>query len=228
MTPIFATIAILVLPLPPVLRYRIVTMWSRLMLGWLHITCGLKCVVEGRENIPQGPAMIMCKHQSAWETMAVQTIFPPMVFVLKRELLKLPFFGWGLRTLSPIAIDRANRSEAQRLLMDQGRDRLAKGFWITIFPEGTRVAPGAQGKYRLGGARLAQDLGIPVVPVALNAGEFWPRNSFCKWPGTITVRVGPAVAPDVGSPAQMMASIEGWIETQMGEISGRGPHGPKV
>ena len=170
-TPLFTLIAILILPLPPVTRNRIIRLWSVILLKWLHITCGLKFKVEGAENIPAIPSMIMCKHQSAWETMALQLIFPPQVWVMKRELLKLPFFGWALATTSPIAIDRGQRAQAQRQLMEQGKDRLAKGLWIVIFPEGTRIKPGERGQYKQGGARLAIDLNVPIVPVALDYGR---------------------------------------------------------
>ncbi|WP_148714155.1 lysophospholipid acyltransferase family protein [Chitinolyticbacter meiyuanensis] len=226
LTPPFAILAILILPLPPQVRYRVITLWTHSLLWWLRVTCGVRYVVEGREHIPAGPAMILCKHQSAWETMALQQIFPPMVFVLKRELLKIPFFGWGLWALSPIAIDRGNRAEAQRMLMDQGRDRLAKGFWILIFPEGTRVPAGTRGKYKHGGPRLAMALDIPIVPVALNSGEFWPRNSFRKWPGTITVRIGPTIRPH-GTPTAVSEQVESWIEGALATFEGQGPCHPR-
>ncbi|WP_040430197.1 lysophospholipid acyltransferase family protein [Chitiniphilus shinanonensis] len=221
----YAILCLLILPLPPVLRFRIISGWCWSQVQWVRITCGVKYRVEGREHIPAGPAMILSKHQSAWETMALPIIFPPFVYVLKRELFKIPFFGWGLKASSPIGIDRSNRSESQRLVMSQGRDRLAKGFWICIFPEGTRVAAGKRIKYKHGGARLAIALGIPVVPVALNAGEFWPRNSFLKYPGTITVRIGPVIPPE-GTPSELGDKVETWIENEMEKISGQGPCHP--
>ncbi|MCB5197413.1 lysophospholipid acyltransferase family protein [Deefgea salmonis] len=222
-TPLFTLLAIVILPLPAVTRNQIIRWWSVILLKWLHLTCGLKFRVEGAENIPEGPMMIMCKHQSAWETMALQLIFPPQVWVMKRELLKMPFFGWALATTSPIAIDRGQRAAAQRQLMEQGKDRLAKGLWIVIFPEGTRIKPGERGQYKQGGARLALDLNVPIVPVAMNSGEFWPKNSFLKWPGEITVRVGAPIASEGKKSLELIKEVENWIEGQMDEISGRGP-----
>ncbi len=226
-TPLFTLAGILIRPLSPMTRYAVISRWARFMIPWLKLTCGLGYKVIGQENIPAGPAMIMCKHQSAWETMALQLIFPPQVWVLKRELLKLPFFGWALASISPIAIDRSNRTQAQKQLMAEGRDRVAKGFWIVIFPEGTRVPAGKRGQYKHGGARLAIDVGIPIVPVALNSGEFWPRNSFLKWPGEITVVIGKPIETAGRTPQEITAEVEGWIEGEMDRIAVRGPHYPR-
>ena len=147
----------------------------------------------GAENIPREPCIILAKHESAWETLAFQAIFPPQVWVVKRELLWIPFFGWGLAMLSPIAIDRKAGPRALRQMVEQGRERLQRGFCIVIFPEGTRAAPGVRGVYQAGGAWLALKTGAPVLPVAHNAGTYWPRNAFVKRPGTITVSIGPLV-----------------------------------
>ena len=228
-TPIYAIFCLLsVLVLKPVPRYKFTTGWCRIMLAWLQLTCGLKYKVIGRENIINQPAMMMSKHQSAWETLALTQIFPPFVYVLKRELFKIPFFGWGLRTVSPIAIDRSNRAEAQRLLMAQGHSRLKEGFWIGIFPEGTRVKPGVRAQYKQGGARLALSLGIPIVPVALNSGEFWPKNSLRKYPGTITVSIGPAISTAGRTADDIMREVENWIETELARIGGVGPCYPRT
>ena len=225
LTPIFGLIAVLVWPLPPQTRYFIVTRWTWLITNWLRLTCKLNYVVEGREHIPNTPAILVSKHQSAWETMQFQQIFPPQVWVMKRELLWLPFFGWGLASLSPIAINRAEKSKASRQLLAQGRDRIKKGFWVVIYPEGTRIPPGQRGQYKHGAARLAADLHVPLVPVAHNAGEFWPKGAFIKHPGTITVVIGPPIEPQ-GRPAPaLMHDIEHWIESQMDRISGVGPAG---
>lgn len=227
MTPIYALIGTLIRPLPPMRRYLIMSTWAKFMMFWMRISCGLRYKLQGAENIPAGPAMIMCKHQSAWETIALQIFFPPQVWVLKRELLKLPFFGWAINTLSPIAIDRSNRSAAQKLLMTQGRDRVAKGFWIVIFPEGTRIAPGQRGQYKHGGARLATEVGIPIVPVAVNSGEFWPRNSFLKWPGEISVVIGKPIETANRTPHEITNEVENFIEGEMLNIEGQGPRHPK-
>lgn len=222
-TPVYVPFAALGLWLPPHARYRWVTQWTHGVLWWLRITCGLKFVVKGRENIPVGASVIMAKHQSAWETLALQQIFPPQVWVLKRELLRIPFFGWGLALLSPIAIDRAAAKEALNQLVQQGKSRLQQGFWVVIFPEGTRVPFGNRGKYRAGGAWLATQAQVPVVPVAHNAGAFWARNAFLKYPGTITVSIGQALhSTDYDhNPARLVRAAEAWIEAECESLGGR-------
>jgi 1-acyl-sn-glycerol-3-phosphate acyltransferase len=213
-TPPYAILAFASAPLPRMLRYRIISGWSRLMLWTLRILCGVHWTVEGREHLPAVPAVILSKHQSAWETLAFQQIFPPQVHVLKRELLWLPFFGWGLALMSPIPIDRGRGLSALRQIARRGKVRLGQGFWVVVFPEGTRVAPGKRRKYRLGGAWLAAHAGAPVVPVAHNAGRFWPRNSFLKYPGRVTVRIGPPIDSVGRDPEAINAMAEEWIETQ--------------
>ena len=166
LTPPYSLLAILMLPFPRVLRHRVVTTWTHLMLAWLRLTCGLHYRVRGLENIPNTPSVIACQHQSGWETMALQLIFPRQVWVAKKELMWIPFFGWGLAAVSAIMIDRKSRQAAQQMV-DQGRDRMRDGFWIVIFPEGTRMPPGKPGKFKQGAARLAQSLDVPLSPVAL-------------------------------------------------------------
>ena len=195
-TPVYALIALLTFPFPPLTRYRIITSWSRLMVWAAERICGIRYRVLGAENIPREPCIILSKHQSAWETLAFQVIFPPQVWVVKRELLWVPFFGWGLAMLRPIAIDRRGGAQALRQTLEQGRERLARGFSIVIFPEGTRTAPGTRGSYHAGGAWLAIQTGAPVLPVAHNAGTCWPRNAWLKYPGLVTVSIGPALYPD--------------------------------
>ena len=195
-------------------RYRVISGWSRLMLWCLRTLCGIRWRVEGREHLPATPAVILAKHQSAWETLAFQQIFPPQVHVLKRDLLWLPFFGWGLALMSPIPIDRGRGLSALRQMARRGKIRLQQGFWVVIFPEGTRVAPGTRRKYRLGGAWLAAHAGAQVVPVAHNAGRYWPRNSFLKYPGEVRVRIGPAIDSIGRDPETINAMAEEWIETQ--------------
>jgi 1-acyl-sn-glycerol-3-phosphate acyltransferase len=195
-------------------RYRVISGWSRLMVFLAKGILGIDWRVEGRENLPSRPAVILSKHQSAWETMAFQLIFPPQVHVLKRELLWIPFFGWGLALMSPIAIDRSRGVAALRAIARRGRERLAQGFWVIVFPEGTRVAPGERREYQLGGAWLAAAAAAPVVPVAHNAGLFWPRNAFLKRPGTVTVRIGPAIDTAQRDPKTINAMAEQWIEEQ--------------
>ncbi len=217
-TPPYALVALATFPLPRMTRYRIISGWSRLVMALARAILGIRWRVEGREHLPGGPAVILSKHQSAWETMAFQLIFPPQVHVLKRELLWIPFFGWGLALMSPIAIDRARGVAALRQIARRGRKRLAQGFWVVVFPEGTRVPPGERRPYQLGGAWLAADSGAPVVPVAHNAGLFWPRNAFVKRPGTVTVRIGPTIDP-AGRDAQTINRLaEEWIEKEQARL----------
>ena len=220
-TPVYAIIALLTFPLPPLMRYRIISGWAHSMLWCLRVICGIRYRVIGAENIPAMPSIILSKHQSAWETLAFQQIFPPQVWVLKRELLWIPFLGWGLAMTSPIAINRAAGREALRQMVAQGKDRLKKGFWVVIFPEGTRMAPGKKGKYHIGGAWLACHTESTVVPVAHNAGEFWGKNSFIKKPGTITVSIGQPIATASLAPDDLNRSVESWIENEMKMLSQR-------
>jgi 1-acyl-sn-glycerol-3-phosphate acyltransferase len=213
-TPPYALLALLTFPLPRLARYRVISGWSRLIVWLARVLCGIRWRVEGGERLPSRPAVILAKHQSAWETMAFQLIFPPQSYLLKRELLWLPFFGWGLALMSPIAIDRRRGVAALRELVRRGKERLAQGFWVVVFPEGTRVVPGERRKYQLGGALLAEHSGAPVVPVAHNAGLLWPRNAFIKRPGLITVRIGPVIDSAGQDAASINALAEQWIEEQ--------------
>jgi len=213
-TPPYAVIALASAPLPRMTRYRIISGWSRLILWLARAILGIDWRVEGRENLPARPAVILAKHQSAWETLAFQHIFPPQVHVLKRELLWIPFFGWGLALMSPIAIDRSRGVAALRAIARRGQQRLDQGFWVVVFPEGTRVAPGESRDYQPGGAWLAAASGAPVVPVAHNAGRFWPRNAFLKRPGTITIRIGPSIDSTKRDPLTINAMAKEWIEEQ--------------
>ncbi len=220
-TPFFAIIALLTFPLPALTRYRIITVWTRWVMWAARVMCGIRYRVIGAEHIPGTPCIILSKHQSAWETMGFQLIFPPQVWVLKQELLRVPFFGWGLAMLSPIAIDRSSRRQALQQLVEQGVARLAAGFCIVIFPEGTRIAPGGRGNYRPGGARLAVQTGTQVLPVAHNAGLCWPRNAFLKRPGLITVSIGAPIDP-AGIDADVLAKrVEEWIEAEMPQLANR-------
>jgi 1-acyl-sn-glycerol-3-phosphate acyltransferase len=222
-TPLFAVISLLTFPFRPLIRYRVISTWSRLMVDAARVFCGIDYRVIGAENIPREPCIILAKHQSAWETLAFQVIFPPQVWVVKRELLWIPFFGWGLAMLSPIAIDRRAGARALRQTLEQGRDRLRQGFCIVIFPEGTRIAPGARGTYHPGGAWLAVKTAVPVLPVAHNAGEFWRRNAFLKHPGLITISIGAPIAPGDSDADELNARVEHWIESEMQRIATHAP-----
>jgi 1-acyl-sn-glycerol-3-phosphate acyltransferase len=214
-TTIFGTLVLFTFPLKPHTRYRIATKISNSTLWLLRVICGIRMEVRGAENIPRQPCIVMCKHQSAWETFALQLVFPDQVWVLKRELLWLPFFGWGLALTSPIAIDRSKGKQAMKQLLEQGKDRLDNGFCVVIFPEGTRMPYGVRGKYKIGGALLGESSGAPVVPVAHNAGKFWGRNSFLKRPGTIVMSIGQPIDPAGLKADEINRRVEDWIEAEM-------------
>lgn len=204
--------------LPARLRHSIGTVWAKGVVGLLKIVIGLKYQIEGFENIPDEPSIICCKHQSGYETLALQAIFPSQVFVLKRELFYIPVFGQGLMLMSPIAINRKSPAKATKQILEQGEKRKKQGFWITIFPEGTRIKPGEKGKYKSGAARMAQQLQMNMVPVAVNSGLYWPKNSFLKYPGTVTFSIQKPIAWDLGSIEEMMKQCEEKIETAQAKI----------
>lgn len=210
----FTLLALLLMPVKAPTRSYIVAGWARFVMRWLSLTCGLNYRVIGRENIPDHPSVVLAKHQSAWETIALQAILPPQIWVLKRELLWLPLFGWALWALKAIAIDRSAGREALKQLVSQGKDRLRQGLWVVIFPEGTRIAPGTRGKYHIGGAWLATHVSGTVVPVAHNAGRFWSKNSLLKRPGTITVSIGQPIDATGMKPDALNKQVEAWIEAE--------------
>lgn len=214
-TPLYSLLAIFTFPFPPLARYRFISGWAKIMLWLLRVVCGIRMEVRGAQNIPQQPCIILCKHQSAWETIALQKVFPPQVWVLKRELLKLPFFGWGLAMTSPIAIDRSDGKAAVKQLLQQGKQRLQTGFCVVIFPEGTRIPYGQRGKYKIGGALLAASSGAPAVPVAHNAGKLWGRHAFFKHPGTITMSIGEPIDPAGLKAEEINRRAEEWIEAEV-------------
>ncbi|MEE8618322.1 MAG: lysophospholipid acyltransferase family protein, partial [Nitrosomonadaceae bacterium] len=218
-TPLYTLIVLASFPLTPLNRYRITSGWAHIMLYLIRVICGVHYRVLGIENIPKTPSIVLSKHQSAWETLAFQQIFPAQVWVLKKELLHIPFFGWGLAMTSPIAINRSSGRSALKQIVQQGKDRLKQGLWIVIFPEGTRVAPGKKGKYGIGGAWLATHTGVSVVPVAHNAGELWGKNSFIKRSGTITVSIGAPIDPAGMKANELNARVEAWIELEVARIS---------
>jgi 1-acyl-sn-glycerol-3-phosphate acyltransferase len=210
-------------PLPYRMRYWWTSRWNMIVLWGARFICGIRHQVKGRENLPDGPAVILSKHQSAWETIFyVLGLGHPLVFVFKKELLYIPFFGWGIALLRMIPIDRSKGKDAFAQVVEIGRRRMAENdVWVIMFPEGTRTPVGSQGKYKLGGARFAIETGVPVVPVAVNSGECWPKNSFIKQPGTITVSIGKPISSTGRSSADLMQEVENWIESEMRVIS---PH----
>ena len=217
--PMMVLPAMFLMPFPYSVRYGFITQWATFIIWILRLICNIDMQVTGKENIPAQSAIIFSKHQSTWETIALQTIFPPQVWVIKKELLWLPFFGWALWMLESIAIDRSSGRKAVNQIAEKGIQRLKKGRWIVIFPEGTRTAPGTRKRYGVGGAILAERSGYPVVPVAHNAGEYWGKRSFLKKPGTIKLVIGPVVETKGKTAQQINSEVENWIETTMQEIT---------
>ncbi len=216
---IFVFTPLVLLPLPHRYFYTVMTKWAYFVRWWLEKTCQLNYQVQGLENLPSTPAIILSKHQSAWETIVFPTIFPMQTWVIKRELFWVPLFGWVLASLKPIAIDRKNIRQSMRKILTQGKQRLKEGIWIVFFPEGTRLQPGEIKRYGIGGALLAAESGYPVVPVAHNSGEFWPPRSFIKWPGTIQVIIGPVIEPKGKTAKEINALAKTWIENTMSDYT---------
>lgn len=226
LTALFGLLVTLAVPLSTNTRYAIITVWRYFFMGLVRCCLGIRMEIKGKENIPAEASIVLSKHQSAFETVALQDVFPSMVFVMKRELLRLPFFGWALGSMKMISIDRGAGKAALEQLVTQGKERLGAGVWVTIFPEGTRVAPGHKKRYKPGGAHLAVQSGALVVPVAHNAGEVWPRQAFLKKPGVVTFSIGPAIDPKGLSEAEVNSRVEAWIEAEMQRLSPhRYPHG---
>lgn len=217
----FGLLVTLSIVFPMKFRFWLIGVWRSAFLAMCKVVLGLDYRVIGRENIPSTPSVILSKHQSAWETVSLQAIFPPLVFVLKKSLLMIPFLGWAFAAVKMISIDRGAGKDALRQVVDQGRDRLKAGYWVVIFPEGTRIAPGETRRFKTGGAHLAVSAGALAVPVAHNAGEFWARNAFVKKPGLITVSIGPAIDTTGKTATEVTALAEQWIEGEMRRIS---PH----
>jgi len=195
--------------------------YATVMLKWIEWSLGITCEVEGWENVPAHPVVAMAKHQSAWETLFMESRFPPQCWIIKRELLWLPFVGWSLYAIRCIAIDRSSGHSARDQIVEQGRRRLSQGMWVSIFPEGTRIAPGKVGRYGIGGALLAVRTGTPILPMAHDAGEYWPRNAFRKRPGRVKVVIGPPIPTAGRDVLSVNAEVQEWIEAQMRRIS---PH----
>lgn len=214
---------------PVHVRYLLCTRYTKMAIWGARVFCGIEWKVEGWDNLPDGPAILLPKHQSSWETMWLPSMMPrDLTFVYKRELNWLPFFGWGLASAQMISIDRRKGQDAFEQVVEQGKDRLARGWWIVIFPEGTRTPPGSLRRYKTGGARLASRTGALAVPIAVNSGELWPRNAFIRRPGLITVSIGPPIDPAGRSPEEVAARVEAWIETEMRRLAPHRYSGPYV
>jgi len=201
---------VLLMPRRAVLAWARV--WIAVVLWWLRVTCGLSHRLRGLENLPAGPVIIACKHQSSWETLSFTLLFDDIAIVLKRELLFIPIVGWAMARAGNIAVARGDGASALRGLVKQAKAAIAEGRSIVIFPEGTRVAPGDQGPYQVGTAALYRQLGVPVVPVALNSGLFWGRRQWVKRPGVITMEVLAAIPPGLARDA-FMTTLRDRIET---------------
>ena len=216
-------LALIVLyPASLALRYRLATQWAEFMLRVGEVVCGMRYQFKGLENFPEddSPLLILSKHQSAWDIFALASIIPHQTsFVYKKELHYVPVFGQALATLHMMAIDRKKGSRAYEQFMQQGKLFLQKGWWLAMFPEGTRTAPGQKIHYKSGGARFAVATGTPILPIALNSGECWPRNSISKTPGLITVSVGPRIETKGRTFEEVQQELVSWIEGEMHEIS---------
>ncbi|HEY0848123.1 MAG TPA: lysophospholipid acyltransferase family protein [Noviherbaspirillum sp.] len=222
-TVVWAPLCFLVAPLPYNQRYHFTSYWNRFVIWAGKVVCGMRFQIKGWENLPDAPVILLSKHQSAWETIFYLYAMPrPLVYVFKKELLYIPFFGWGIALLRMIPIDRSKGKDAFAQVVEQGRKRLADGQWIIMFPEGTRSHVGKQGKYKGGGTRLAVETNTVVVPIAMNAGECWPKNSFIKKPGMITVSIGKPISPEGRTANELMQQVENWIESEMRVISSPG------
>jgi 1-acyl-sn-glycerol-3-phosphate acyltransferase len=217
---LFATVLLLCFWAPYRFHWFICVTWCRLALWGARFFCGIHIEVEGHENVPNTPSVIMIKHTSTLETLWQVTWFPQTTWVVKKEILWAPFFGWAIGlALKPIALDREGGGAAVRQVVRQGTEKLRAGIWVTIFPEGTRMAPGQTRKYGISGAALAREARVPIVPVAHNAGDLWQRRSFIKRPGTVRFVIGPPVDPTVREPRDTNLLVQDWIESRMREIS---------
>lgn len=218
---IYSILALLALPFPMHIRHWLIRPYLRFYFWLLKVVCHIDYHIEGLENIPKDRnGIVMCKHQSTWETFFIPLLFHNPAAIAKRELLWIPFFGWGLAISGPIAINRSKKSSSMQQILAKGTQYLHEGRWIMFFPEGTRVAPGIIGHYKLGGARLAAATGYPVVPIAHNAGRCWPRRQFIKRPGTVRMVIGPVIESKGRSAEEIMDEAKNWIESTMLRIDG--------
>lgn len=202
---------------PLSLRYWIITRWSHFFIFWVQKTCGLNYSVQGLENIPKKNAIVFSNHQSMWETIFFQVLLPEQTWILKKELLYIPVFGWGLALIEPIAINR-QQSHSIKELLRQGKQRLKDGKWVIIFPEGTRVAPNEFKRFTRSGAALSHAAQYPILPIAHNAGRFWPKGFCIKRSGTIQIKIGPLIEPQGKTSTEINAAAEDWINREKEQL----------
>ncbi|MCW8936125.1 MAG: 1-acyl-sn-glycerol-3-phosphate acyltransferase [Gammaproteobacteria bacterium] len=217
---VFVVILVLIFFWLPVnQRYAIGSSWAKMNMHFLRWFCNLDYVIKGKENIPDEASLVISNHQSTWETMSFQHFLPNQLWVMKKELFRVPIFGWGLALMSPIAIDRNAGKKAIEQIVEQGEKKLNQGRWVVVFPEGTRISPGVESKYKMGAFVFASRITHPVLPIAHNAGEFWPRHSFIKYPGTITVSIGKPFNAYQMEVSEVKDKVEKWIRQELLEIS---------
>ena len=216
--PIYGTLVLLTAPFPRRVTYAAALAWVDSVLWLLRVLCRLDYRVEGREHLPARASVVLLKHSSAFETLAQLKVFPPQTWVLKRELMWVPVLGWVLWLLQPIAIDRRGGGVAVQQVLDQGHARLAEGLWVMILPEGTRMPIGQTRRYGMSGALLAAAEGLPVIPVAHDAGYFWPRRGWLKKPGTIRIVIGPPIETVGVEPRVVNERAQQWIESSLEKL----------
>jgi len=200
-------------------RFILARVWGLVLLRVLKWTCRLDYRIEGRENLPPGNHIALWKHSSSWETIAMAVVFPRQVWVLKRELTWIPVVGWGIRQLHAIAIDRKSGHSAVGQVVEQGKQRLDEGDWIMIFPEGTRMPLGQTRRYGVSGTLLAVERNRLIVPVAHNAGSYWPRRGWMKKPGTIRLVIGPPIEPAGRDVREINKQVQDWIEDMVARLA---------
>jgi 1-acyl-sn-glycerol-3-phosphate acyltransferase len=222
-TPLYAVAMLATFWMPRIPRYRMARSWCHVNLLGARWICGIRWRVEGLDNVPTTPHIVMSKHSSTWETLSLNLYFPPLAFIAKKELLSIPFFGWGFALSSPITIDRKAGRDAMDQMIEQGRQRFMQGFWIVVYPEGTRIPVGSHMRYKTGGARLAIGLDVPILPVAHNAGYLWPRGLLGKRPGVITLSIGAPIAPAGRDAGTLTRVVETWIEDEVARLGAPAP-----
>jgi len=199
--------------------YVIAQKWLTLSVDAARVIMGIRYEIQGQENLPVGetsPAILLVKHQSTYETFLMPAIMPhPLAYVFKKELLYVPFFGWAIGSLDMIHIDRSQRSKAFAKVVEQGKALLARGVWVIMFPEGTRIPRGQRGSYKSGGTRLAIATGAPVIPVAVTSAKCWPRKAFIKYPGVVAVSIGKPIPSEGRDADELTREVEAWIEAEM-------------